>query len=432
MDIFVLNRRLQQIGVVDTCASVIWAERYWDVGDCELYLPATMAAIALLQMDYYLVNPVSDMVCQIKRIEITTDAEDGNFLTVTGYDVKRWLDQRIIWGTLTSNGSAEWFARVMVNRALAVPIDADRQMVDPDGNRIFYLDAAAGFADPLTEQASYVNVGEKMREICHKFGWGYKVTLRNGAFRFKLYKGADRSGEVIFSDEFENLSSTDYSHDTAEIENVALIAGEGQGSRRVIQTAGVATSVDRYEIYVDARDLSKSISYADLLAAYPLVADDGQGYIRQDGGTYWYAVHVLDIQIMDDAQLAELQTDYPSGTVVTVGGVDYYRLTDVDIALLPSGAPESTDTVTLQDVIYRPYLITRGYQDLAEYRSETVFEGEISDSTSFTYGVDYSLGDLVYVDNAFGIKSKVRIVELIRVADENGYSLQPKFELLGE
>lgn len=431
MDIYVLDKRLQQIGVVDTCSSVIWAERYWEVGDCELYLPATMDAITLLQQDYYLVNPESDMVCQIKRIEITTSAEDGNFLTVTGYDVKRWLDQRIIWGTLTSNGSAEWFARVMVNRALGVPLDLDRQMVDPDGNRIFYLGAAAGFTDPLTEQASYVNVGEKMRELCRKFLWGYKVVLYNGAFRLRLYKGADRSAEVIFSDAFENLSSTDYSHDASLIENVALVAGEGQGPRRVVQTAGVATGVDRFEIYVDARDLSKEITYADLLETYPLIADGGTGYIHQIGGAYWYAVQTLDIQVMDAAQLADLQSAYPAGAVVTIDGVDYYRLTDIDIALLPSATPAADDTVTLQDVVYKPYLINRGYQEIAEYREETLFEGEISNS-SFIYGEDYSLGDLVLVQSAYGITEKVRITEVVRVADENGYSVQPKFELLGE
>lgn len=430
VDIYVLNSYLDKIAVIDTCRSVIWAERYREVGDCELYLPASAEAISVLQKGYYLLREDSAMVCQIKRVQISTDAEEGDYITVTGYDVKRWLDQRILWGTLSSHGKAEWYARVMVNRSLAVPTDSDRQLVDPDGRRILYVQTNSALTDALMEQASYFNVGEKVRELCLKFGWGYKITFvpASKLFFFSVYKGADRSGEVIFSDQYENLSSTQYATDDTNIENVALIAGEGEGSRRLTRTAGTATGMDRCEIFTDARDLSKSITYEELLATYPLSGSGGNGYIRQDGSTYWYTMSTLDIQIMDDAQLEQLQTDHPGGTVITEDGTRYYELTDVDIALLPSGAPATTDTVTLQDIIYGSYLINRGYQDLAEYGAITEFEGSISPDRNFVYGSDYTLGDIVKVRTNYGVEASVRILEAITVDDESGHSVQTIFE----
>ena len=40
------------------------------------------------------------------------------------------------------------------------------------------------------------------------------------------------------------------------------------------------------------------------------------------------------------------------------------------------------------------------------------------------------MGDLVSVENEYGISMKARIVEVIEVNDENGYSIEPKFEYI--
>ena len=79
-----------------------------------------------------------------------------------------------------------------------------------------------------------------------------------------------------------------------------------------------------------------------------------------------------------------------------------------------------------------PYLLERGYEHLAEFGYVTSFEGTIEPNTTFRYKIDYDLGDLVTVQNDFGISEVVRIAEVIEVWDDNGYAVEPKFEKITE
>ena len=87
MDVYVLDGNLNVIGIVDNYNSLIWANRYREVGDCELYLGADADMVELLKIGRYLIREGDDMVCRIRKTEITTSTDDGDFLTVTGYDV---------------------------------------------------------------------------------------------------------------------------------------------------------------------------------------------------------------------------------------------------------------------------------------------------------------------------------------------------------
>ena len=423
IDLYVYDTNLQLVGLVDAYTSLIWAPRYADLGDCEVYIEATTETLALLKKNYYLVRNDDEMICQIKKIELDTDAENGNYLIITGYDVKRFLDQRIIWDTMTCDGLLEDFIRDMIT--VSMIDEGDRAIPD------FELGAAAGFTEQNSEQVSYKNLGEKVREYCKKYGWGYRVRLDSGKFIFELYKGADRTAEVIFSDNYENLATSAYTEDDTNLGTVALVAGQGEGADRLRRVSGDASGLARHEIFVDAKDISYTLTWAELTEIYPTQDQGGSGYITGSAEAgYSYALDNLFVQIIDENHLAELQEDYPGGTVVEVGGTSFYQLEDAVVAALPSGDPEDSDTVTLAEIIYSVYLLTRGYDKLSEFGSVVSFEGTIEPNTTFEYKKDYFLGDLVTVENEFGISVEARITEVVEVNDNNGYSVEPKFEYL--
>lgn len=428
MDVYVLDKNLEIIGIIDTYKSLIWSNRYKDVGDCEVYVRASSPMFQLLDKGNYLIRANDEMVCRIKKIELQTDVENGDYLIVTGKDTKDFLDQRIIWDTVTCDGNVESFIRRIVTESLINSSNSDRNLKKSNGSQLLYLGASNGFTEVTTEQVSYTNVGEKVREYCDTYDWGYKVIMDEGKLYFNLYKGQDRSDSVVFSSNYENLISTDYIDDATNLGNVALVCGEGEGSLRTKDVAGSGTSTARYEIFVDAKDISKSLSYGDLKETYPLVADGGQGSIYTSGGKSYYKLAYLDIQIISDDQLAQLQTDYPGGEVLSTG---YYRIQNIIIADLESSTPDDGDTVTLRDVIYDVYLLNRGYEKLAEYGETVTFNGSVEPRVTFVYKEDYDLGDIVTIENEYGISVEARIVEIIEVYDDNGYSLEPKFEYKG-
>ena len=423
-DIYVLDRDLRKIGIVDSCKSVIWANRYNQIGDCELYVPATEQNLDLLRQNYFLLKYGNPMICRIKKIELDTSAEDGNYLVVTGIDAKEYLDQRIIWNTENADGAVEAFVRTLVNSGLGADAIPERQITDSDGNVIFGLGAEAGFTEAVTEQVSYKNLGEKVRDYCLRYQWGYRVIFDSGILKFELYKGQDRTTTVVFSEDYENLSTTKYVEDETKMGNVALIAGEGEGAARFKTSIGTTEGSDRYEVYVDAKDISKTITYEELRKAYP------GGTIISTGTGYVYQKSTLNIQILNEVQLEELEEEYPSGSVVVIDGNQYYQVQNVAIASVPSAAPEDGDEVVLKDVVYSVYMLTRGYEKLAEYGFLVSFEGSVEPNTTFVYNRDYFLGDLVTIRNDFGITVQARITEIIEVDDDNGSSVDPKFEYI--
>ena len=424
IDIVVLDGDLNRIDVVDNYESLIWVSRYNDIGDCELYLPATDKAIQLLRKGYYLARDDDDMVCRIERVEIDTDVENGNYLAVTGYDVKKILDQRVIWSQMNVDGYVEDELRTMVQNSVCTPALYGRQIKNSVGQQMFYLGDPAGFTEVTTEQISYKNVGEKIREICLKYHWGYKVVIESNKFWFVLYDGTDRTSSVVFSEDYENLRSTKYIDDSSNLANVALVAGEGEGSQRSRNVSGFADGINRYEIFVDAKDLSRTIKFEELTDLYPLSSVGGQGYI--DGK--YYKMSYINIAIVDADQLAQLEINYPNGEEITIEGNLYYRTYDPIIADLETTAPTGDESVILRPIIYDIYLLNRGYEKMSEYSGIIPFEGSVEPDVTFKYKQDYFLGDIVTVVNKYGIEVGARIVEVIENEDSNGYKLEPKFE----
>lgn len=432
IELYVLDKDLQQIKVIDSYTSLIWANRYNEVGDCELYIEATDENLKVLRKGNYLSRHDDEMVCRIEKVELDTDTENGNYIIVTGYDCKKIVDQRVIWGQSNVDGNVEDYIRDLVYKSLVSPNLSARQITNSQGRSIFYLGDKANFTEVTSEQNSYNNIGQKVRDFCQKYGWGYKVIVDNTVnnFYFLLYKGTDRSDLVIFSPEYENLSSSKYVTDSSNIANVALVAGEGEGSDRARNVSGYDEGLDRNEIFVDARDVSRTIKWSDLTALYPTTDQGGHGYIyiTSPQQAITYKMDIIDIQIVDSNQLTELKIAYPNGKEITKNGNKYYQIYDVIIADLTSDTPASGDDVILRDVVYSVYLLNRGYEKLAEYGTVESFDGTVEPTTTFVYKSDYFLGDLVTVRNEYGIEAKARIVEIVEVNDDNGYSVEPKFE----
>ena len=51
-----------------------------------------------IKQDYYLQSKESEHVMIVEKIQITSDTEDGNHVTVTGRSLESILDRRIVWG----------------------------------------------------------------------------------------------------------------------------------------------------------------------------------------------------------------------------------------------------------------------------------------------------------------------------------------------
>lgn len=258
---YIYDNNLECVAIVENYASMIWTTRYYESGDFELYAPATDYLLSIFKKDYYLIRDDDTTQAMIvTNLQISTDAEEGNYITITGKSLKSILNRRIIWNQTNIDGNVETGIRQLVTANAISPTVAARKI-----NRLV-LGSTIGITDTMTAQYTGNNLGETISAICKTFHIGYDVLLDldNKQFIFILYKGTDRSYNqktnpyVVFSNEFENLLTTDYTKDCNEFKNVALIAGEGEGTARKTATIGSASDLARYELYVDARDISSN------------------------------------------------------------------------------------------------------------------------------------------------------------------------------
>lgn len=256
---YLIDENLNLISPIESYKSAIWTTRYYKPGDFELYLPATTETLNLIKRDYYLIR--DDDFTQamiIENIQITTNFEEGNFLTVTGKCLKSILNRRIIWKQTTVTGNVETCIRKLITENAISPTIPERKI-----NNLI-LGAALGVTDTMNSQYTGDNLGDVISKICINYGLGYDILLDldEKQFIFILYKGSDRSYNqsknpfIVFSNEFDNLLSTNYTNNNENYKNVALVAGEGEGLDRKTFTVGNASDLKRYELFVDSRDSS--------------------------------------------------------------------------------------------------------------------------------------------------------------------------------
>lgn len=379
-ELYLLDENLKRKHIIDTYSNIIWAKRYNDIGDCELVISATEENFNKIKECKYISRADDDMSCEIKKIDIQTDEENGNQLIITGTDIKNILNQRIVEKQTNFNGLVEDYIRKLINDSIINPTNAERKIKN------FILDDKVGFTEKISEQVTYDYVGDKIQELCKQYGWGYKVIIRNGNFVFSLYKGEDKSAYITFSQDYDNIATTSYSKDDSNIKNVALVAGEGEGVARVTTTIGAGTGIDRHELYIDARDVSSEIDYNELISSYP------------------------------------------NGVEKTINNVIYYQVNGSNIAILTKDDKGEVSKVQLCSSVYIENLKNTGYEKMSDYTSVTSFTGEVIVGVNYIYKKDYDLGYIVSIVNEYGISMKARICEIIENQDENGYSMEPTFE----
>ena len=262
MDIFVLNQNFETIDIIDNYESLIWTDRYSAYGDFELYIPMQVSLLESLKKDNYLYINDSEHVMIIEDFEITTDAEVGSRLTVTGRSLESILERRIVWGQKTYSGTVHAIIKSMITDAIISPEISSRKI----DNFVFQDSSDESVnGESIDLQFTGDNLYEAVSLLCQLVGAGFRITLdANNNFVFSLYSGEDRSYAqdanpyVVFSPSFENIIDSNYVETNSNYRNVTLVGGEGEGSDRKTVTVGDASGLSRREVFTDARDISST------------------------------------------------------------------------------------------------------------------------------------------------------------------------------
>lgn len=368
MNITILDENREAVHILDSYESLIWADRYSESGDFEIYTSANEALLNIAKRDRYVVNPESDHVMIVETIHINTDAEDGSHITLQGNSLERILERRIIWGykeistTATNEETGELLYQTLedvveslLNDCIIKPTDENRKI---DGF-IFKRSEDPAITSLKAFDAQYMgdNLYTVVVNICNDNKIGFKITLDDDRnFVFELYAGKDRSYDqsenpyVIFSPSFDNLIDANYMETRSALKTTALVVGgvgligsilgsEKDRPTYEVNTHEDLTGINRRELYVDARDISSDSE--------------------------------------DNAK--KLQ---------------------------------------------------RGKEKLSEYTDISSFEGRAETRIMFKYGEDFFTGDIVQFADEYGHEAPARIVEMITSDSGEGLSVYPTFKMI--
>ncbi len=321
--------------------------RYCDCGEFEIYIPASKELVELFQGEVLFTRADSEITMVLEKIQLTTDAENGDYLIVSGRSLESILSRRVVHKQTTLEGTLADGVRKLLNDNLINPPKSESDRIITN----IKIGNINQFTDDLYKQITGENLLDVFIDICTAYGLGFKLNNKRNIneFVFSLYKGADVSDVVVFSPKFGNLSKTEYSFDYSQSPNLIYVAGQGEGADRII-------------VGYEADEIS---------------LENLEGLSRKE---YWF-----------DQRDCSTNSSTP-----------------------------------IHDTFYLQLLHTKGKEKYQELKPVVNYSGEILDNGMYKYGVDYSLGDTVLIENDYGIKAKATIVEITEVEDENGYKIVPK------
>ncbi|WP_244294839.1 siphovirus ReqiPepy6 Gp37-like family protein [Lysinibacillus fusiformis] len=215
-----------------------------------------------------------------REIELDENGKQTENWSIKALSLKTFTSQRLIYPAAgktheSVTGNVETVMRHFVNT----------QMINPsDPARIFpqlVLGANQNKGPIIEENSRYDPLNEKLTELSelHGLGWNIELDLKNKRFVFVVKEGrnlvANQTGlpQAIFSTEFETIESLEYTESDLDYKNFAVVAGQGEGIERRIISIGDAVGADRYEMFVDARDVSEEDDEGNPRPVEKVVAD---------------------------------------------------------------------------------------------------------------------------------------------------------------
>lgn len=473
--------------IVEQYFSVLWNDRYYECGDFELVVPATDENVLELKEDRILLSNESDYAMIIEKVELKTDAEEGDQLIVTGRSAESLLDRRIVWNETYFYGRLETLYPDPINDPSMV-VNAIRKLVTDNFGRHYEvgdyraMDEILGVdaEGELTQDHPFLSmfvtafvygktVLEVIIDICQQLGIGFKLKhIINDAtwtikFKLYLYYGLNLTDDpeqnpnekvVIFSEDFDNILNSDYFIDKQAYKNVIKVDGtwhETQQDEEIevpvsVTVEGKIKLPNQTEIIPSGRlrreEYHDSTSVSDKSLYEPVIFD-----IPKDE----HDVPVVDVTIENtDLLVSKIAVDETISFAYYSNewhkGQDAVNLSDYGLSAVPHGtqplpsfkvklqlssADGKEKTIPQED--YEKRLDNEGKGVLIEKEYVEEFTGEVIPDISWQYGTkdtdDYYLGDIVTVRNRYGMAAYCRITEYLRSEDASGITRIPTFAL---
>lgn len=462
MELYILDSGFNKIAYVEAYDSAIYTIRYAEPGDFEIHLSYFSNLTSYLQSGSYILDINSRTAMFIEDIEYETDSEGGPMAVFKGRSLESMLNRRIVWNKKVVSGKIQDIIFDLLKDNVITPQDPDRKIP----NFVFKESSDSRLNDYTIDKNSPMelygdNLYDVIKSLCDLYDVGFRITLsENNKFIFELYCGEMLNGSiqknrrVVFSPKMENLSNTRYYQSTQNEKTVTKIDSTyefkaEQANEKDDDTATTRIIAKTPSWVVAPRSATEltqfvgkkiAIHFNKKLGANAQLSLNGTAYkplyyknsplaadvidsgtdmvMRYDstGGGRWTLIDIKedDPPIQQSRVLVETTRTNPPLT-----GLERREIfTDANSIATEEG-------MTPSDYAYSMRLM--GINTLHENRAEKQIDGESIPDVNYIFGKDYTIGDIVLVENEIGLTMSSRVVEYVQSIDESGPIAYPTF-----
>ena len=260
MQLYVLDNNFKVLGIIDNYECLVWQRNYYKPSTFSMQIIPSFEQFQLLKKGNILLKKDNTKEAMyIDHRELEENEEGIEVLVVSGYSLSQWLDRRITLYKQLENGNAETVIRNYVNNNCINPKETNRKFPN------FIQGINNNLGQEVDYNSHYKPLLEEIESIATTNELGYRIDLDlpSKQYIFVVYQGLDRTvnqdlnSRAIFSTEFENVSNQKYINSDNNYRNMVLVAGAGEDEdRKTLALGSDNSSFDRYELFVDARDIS--------------------------------------------------------------------------------------------------------------------------------------------------------------------------------
>lgn len=290
MELRILDKSIEPLGVIDELASLLWCMKYFDVGTFSLLAPITDNNSKLLVEGNIIVKhdkkpEITDAnggiwrrAAQITYVHITKDENGLEQIEAQGFTLSRWLGKRCIYPQIVATATNQSLINTMVTKNCGSGAAEKRRF------KQFETLTQETIAGSQVEYSNQVcaNLGTevKARAQAGKLGYDILINEREKKYGFYLYKGKDLTAKndegntpCIFSRDFDNVNEQEY---TASIENCGNFiyvqgAADDSGSQPIVTVDGEgATGIELDEVFCDATDIARKYQSGETEITIPI------------------------------------------------------------------------------------------------------------------------------------------------------------------
>ena len=252
-DIYVYDKNLNFIGIIDFFSSLRWRRKYYDYGEFELHIPIDDQTKKFLTKDNIIIREDAIEAGIIESIKISDDSKKVE-ATVIGRFLSSILTRRIVKKRINFSGKI---------------LDGERKLLsEMTPFSKLEIRSTTIESSSIVFQCTYKNVGDYLLKLSKTSTIAHRIVpdLQQKKFIYENYQGLDRTetqslnSRYEFSEDKGNIEKADYTYDSKSEKNYALVGGQGEGDARILVEiiSGDYSDLDLRETFVDAKSESNS------------------------------------------------------------------------------------------------------------------------------------------------------------------------------